>query len=213
MNTKEYEQKKQECWAAFKQQSECEGGCLMADAFFHAFDCAYALGKQAETITQEEIEKAAKKYAAEVDKNVRDLYGIEEQPASLTFGECAAESFREGAKFTLGKQERESKSMQLSDVKQKIDVWMNSHTDEEVYEALKKYGAIEDSEDTVIKGWVARDKEGYLVLHYKEPHRTLGNTKWYSAQSQKSLPRDSFPDLTWDDDPIEVELIIKRKKK
>ena len=46
MNTKEYEQKKQECWAVFKKQSECEGGCLMADAFFHAFDRAYALGKQ-----------------------------------------------------------------------------------------------------------------------------------------------------------------------
>lgn len=46
MNTKEYDQKKWECWAAFKQQGECEGGCLMADAFFHAFDRAYALGKQ-----------------------------------------------------------------------------------------------------------------------------------------------------------------------
>lgn len=46
MTDKEYDQKKWECWAAFKQQSECEGGCLMADAFFHAFDRAYALGKQ-----------------------------------------------------------------------------------------------------------------------------------------------------------------------
>lgn len=70
-----------------------------------------------------------------------------------------------------------------------------------------------NAEDTVIQGWVARDKSGYLVLHYKKPHRTFGNAKWYSAQSQKSLPRDSFSDLTWDSDPIEVELIIKRKKK
>lgn len=70
-----------------------------------------------------------------------------------------------------------------------------------------------DAEETVICGWVARDKTGYLVLHYKEPHRTLGNAKWYSAQSQKSLPRDSFPDLTWESDPIEVEIIIKRRKK
>lgn len=28
-----------------------------------------------------------------------------------------------------------------------------------------------------------------------------------------TLPKDSFPDLTWESDPIEVELIIKRKKK
>lgn len=47
MNTKEYDQKKWECWAAFKKQSECEGGCLMADAFFHAFDRAYRLGMEA----------------------------------------------------------------------------------------------------------------------------------------------------------------------
>lgn len=73
-------------------------------------------------------------------------------------------------------------------------------------------GKQEKDADTVIQGWVARDKSGYLVLHYKKPHRTLGNAKWYSAQSQKSLPRDSFPDLTWESDPIEVELIIKRKK-
>ena len=70
----------------------------------------------------------------------------------------------------------------------------------------------ESKQETVIQGWVARDKSGYLVLHYKKPHRTFGNAKWYSAQSQKSLPRDSFSDLTWDSDPIEVELIIKRKK-
>lgn len=73
-------------------------------------------------------------------------------------------------------------------------------------------GKQETDADTVISGWVARDKSGYLVLHYKKPHRTFGNAKWYSAQSQKSLPRDSFSDLTWDSDPIEVELIIKRKK-
>lgn len=41
----------------------------MADAFFHAFDCAYALGKQAETITQEEIEKAAQERADNILKD------------------------------------------------------------------------------------------------------------------------------------------------
>lgn len=152
MNTKDYDQKKWECWAAFKKQSECEGGCLMADAFFRAFDRAYALGKQ----------------------------------------------------------ERESKSMQLSDVKQKIDVWMNSHTDEEVYEALKKYGAIEDSEDTVIQGWVARDYDGDVFLYQNEPDR---NEIAWNGYMMHSLPIDSFPDLTWESEPEPVEIIIKRKKK
>lgn len=42
------------------------------------------------------IEEAAKEYAAQVDKNIEELYGIQ-QPSSLTFGECAAEAFRAGA--------------------------------------------------------------------------------------------------------------------
>lgn len=69
MNTKEYDQKKWECWATFKQQSECEGGCLMADAFFHAFDRAYALGKQerdAEGTTPNNRLKARRKSDGEI---------------------------------------------------------------------------------------------------------------------------------------------------
>lgn len=42
------------------------------------------------------MEEAAKEYAAQVDKNIEELYGIQ-QPTSLTFGECAAEAFRAGA--------------------------------------------------------------------------------------------------------------------
>lgn len=42
------------------------------------------------------IEEAAREYAAQVDKNIEELYGIQ-QPTSLTFGECAAEAFRAGA--------------------------------------------------------------------------------------------------------------------
>lgn len=68
----------------------------------------FTLGKQTDTITNEEVEKATEEYAAEVDKNVRELYGIENLPISLTFGECAAESFREGVKYALGKQEKDA---------------------------------------------------------------------------------------------------------
>lgn len=64
----------------------------------------------------------------------------------------------------------------------------------------------EKDADTVIQGWVARDQSGYHVLHYKKPHRTYGNTRWYSAQSQKSLPRDSFPSVTWQSEPKKVRI-------
>lgn len=57
-----------------------------------------------------------------------------------------------------------------------------------------------DMEDTVIQGWVCRDKkDNVLYLHTEEPYLLL----------DKSL----FPNLTWESDPIEVEIIIKRKKK
>lgn len=69
MNTKEYDQKKQECWVTFKKQSECEGGCLMADAFFAAFDRAYSLGRQekdAEGATPNNRLKARRKSDGEI---------------------------------------------------------------------------------------------------------------------------------------------------
>lgn len=119
--------------------------------------------------------------------------------------------------YTLGKQNvsAKPKSIQLSDVKQKIDAWIENHTDEEVYECLKKYGAVEDV-DTVIQGWVARDKNGDLVCcvgskPYKEENIPFWKVNFRNFF--ECIPNDLFPDLTWDDDPIEVELIIKRKKK
>lgn len=124
-------------------------------------------------------------------------------------------------KLTLGKQDdstkpTESKSMQLSDVKAKIDAWMVDHTDEEVYEALKKYGAIEDVEEAMIQGWVARDMNGDLVCcagskPFKEEKMPFWRVDFRNFI--ECIPNDLFPDLTWDNDPIEVELIIKRKKK
>lgn len=67
-----------------------------------------------------------------------------------------------------------------------------------------------DAENTVISGWVARDADGDMFLYQNEPNRI--EITWFGYMMH-SLPKDSFPDLTWDDDPIEVELIIKRKKK
>lgn len=66
-----------------------------------------------------------------------------------------------------------------------------------------------EKETAELEGWVARDQSGYLVLHYKKPHHTYGNTRWYSAQSQKSLPRDSFPSVTWQSEPKRVRIKIE----
>lgn len=72
-----------------------------------------------------------------------------------------------------------------------------------------KLDFLPEKETAVLEGYVARDKSGYLVLHYKKPHRTYGNTRWYSAQSQKSLPRDSFPSVTWLTEPKKVRITLE----
>ena len=66
----------------------------------------------------------------------------------------------------------------------------------------------EESKEVTIEGWVARDKSGCLFLHYWEPHRTPGGDKWYSEFAQKCLPKDSFPEVTWESNPKRVNITI-----
>jgi len=159
MTQPEYEQKKRECW-----EEAVLHGALEVDKdllFDHAFKCGYALGKQAETISQEEIEKAAAEYSERVGKS-RDV--------TWNDGEYG---FVAGANFALGKQEKDA--------------------------------------DTVIQGWVARDMNGRLYVYCHEPKRNLMECLWEGEIMNISLSDDMFPDLTWESEPIEVELIIKRK--
>lgn len=65
MNNQEYEQKKKKCWLQFCREKgiDKEVNISIYEAFDSIFDCAYALGKQKEEVTQEEIEKAANEFA------------------------------------------------------------------------------------------------------------------------------------------------------
>lgn len=72
--------------------------------------------------------------------------------------------------------------------------------------------------DTVIQGWVARDEVAIRpALYTSKPLRQkkgFKNGYWsYGMQIGLALDPSLFPDLTWESDPLEVELIIKRKKK
>lgn len=73
-----------------------------------------------------------------------------------------------------------------------------------------------NSEETVISGWVARDSNESLYLFCFKPERVryLGSSDgvWMSRTIEK-LDSMLFPDLTWESAPLEVEIIIKRKKK
>lgn len=68
-------------------------------------------------------------------------------------------------------------------------------------------GKKEKNADTVISGWMARDLDGEVFLYENKPER--GDGEWLGRISSEF----DFQQLKWGSDPIEVELIIKRKKK
>ena len=73
------------------------------------------------------------------------------------------------------------------------------------------------NEEYKIKGWVARDQNigedgTNLYLGYNKP-KSIGQSPfvtWCDYGDFISLPKEMFPELTWEDEPIEVELTIKK---
>lgn len=80
-------------------------------------------------------------------------------------------------------------------------------------------GKQEKDADIVISGWVCRDKEwdkvlfeSDLYLGMEKPKRVEYCGTWCYMGAHISLNTELFPDLTWDSEPEEVEIIIRRKK-
>ena len=65
------------------------------------------------------------------------------------------------------------------------------------------------NEEYKIKGWVARDSDGSLTLWKVKPHRWKDDF-WICGEEFFSLSLQIFPELTWESEPIEVELTIKK---
>lgn len=59
-----------------------------------------------------------------------------------------------------------------------------------------------------IKGWVARDFHGRISLFKDRPIRKDGN--WESCLEFYHLLRSDFPEITWSNNPIEVEITINK---
>lgn len=61
--------------------------------------------------------------------------------------------------------------------------------------------------------WVARDKDGKLWFYREKPRRVKDGGYWVLddiSDYECVLPEDLFPYLKWEDEPIEVELTIKK---
>ena len=55
------------------------------------------------------------------------------------------------------------------------------------------------------KLWVARDKNGFLFAYEDKPKRCDNQKEWI-WRFLFSMKNSFFPELTWKDEPIEVEL-------
>ena len=55
------------------------------------------------------------------------------------------------------------------------------------------------------KLWVARDKNGFLFAYEDKPKRCDIRKEWF-GRFLSSMKNSYFPNLTWEDEPIEVEL-------
>ena len=63
----------------------------------------------------------------------------------------------------------------------------------------------------IMKLWIARDKDGTLWLFESEPFLNVGNRFVPSHfENCKQIYNDSFPEVTFENSPKEVELILKK---
>lgn len=74
-----------------------------------------------------------------------------------------------------------------------------------------------EQEQSTIKGWVARDRDNALFCHENKPRRTFGHTiggerieYWCNGGKRFELSQELIPEISWLDEPIEIELIIRK---
>lgn len=91
-----------------------------------------------------------------------------------------------------------------------IDSMPEEHPDELEEAHQENMRFLEEVHAPKIKGWVARDKDGTLCLYGEKPKKVEPSKTWGGAVIFVHYCRDLFPDLTWEDGPIEVELTIHR---
>ena len=68
------------------------------------------------------------------------------------------------------------------------------------------------AKEVKIKGWIARDEVENptyglgLCIHGPKPWRTAN--EWSGQTIMMHLPSDMYPEITWKDEPKEVEITI-----
>lgn len=65
-------------------------------------------------------------------------------------------------------------------------------------------------ENVKIKGWVARDKDYMLHFFKTKPLKYEEFGEWSNASIRYLIPSELCDELSWRDEPLEVELTIKQ---
>lgn len=69
------------------------------------------------------------------------------------------------------------------------------------------------TESAVTSGWVCRDEHSDLYVVIGDKPKRTGFGFWENESSDcVTLPKDKFPSLTWQSDPLEVTVTVKPKK-
>ena len=74
-----------------------------------------------------------------------------------------------------------------------------------IYEKKK-----EQKPETKLTGWVAKDRDGEICVYEDYPERDSKGQFWL-ASGYMSLDEKSFPDLKWENEPVKVEITIRKK--
>lgn len=187
MTDKKYEQIREECLNGIKDNIPFSS---KETIFKYAFDRAYALGKQTEAISHEDLEKVAEEYVYERQK-IRHYAKREEDATMRDFDKTVkawdsydmAQAFESGANIFIGRQKKDEDTV--------ISGWV----------------AIDEA-------------YGQCFLHTEKPIQKSQpiadtgdyDTVWDSKGKTYLLDTGLFPDMDSESDPEPVEIIIKRKK-
>lgn len=100
-----------------------------------------------------------------------------------------------------------------------VQSYLESGIAPEAFEEALKTLLDNDGKSLVIRGWVARDEDDTLWFHHVKPRKI--NTKeayyncwvWYSDSNSRQIESQKvltlFQYLRWDNEPVEIELVIK----
>lgn len=64
--------------------------------------------------------------------------------------------------------------------------------------------------ESIYKGWITRDRRGKLKLHAHLPVRFKVFGEW--EQGIINIPPHHFPEINWNNEPVEIEIHIKIKQ-